>query len=86
MKKVNKTCKLIIILLLILANFNSKLPLAYYNHLAEGLAAKEEAPDYSGASSGFFASEIINPNSHNRANAFPIRIRSAMPKDDQVGI
>ena len=65
----------------LLANFRTTIPLSYFNILAETINAKEEQTcDYSAT----FNSDVTNPNSHNRGNAFPILIHSSMNKDDRV--
>jgi hypothetical protein len=68
------------------ANYRSKIPLSYYNILAENINAKEESgkgSEFKSATSSGFNPDISNPNSHNRGNAFPIIINCSIPRDDQ---
>ena len=67
-----------------LANFNTVLPLSYFNRIAACMGPIEEAPSYGSVSGAFFNPDIVNPNSHNRQNAWPITIRSNMKKEEQV--
>ena len=67
---------------MISVNYNTKIPLRFYNFLADGLAAKEE--ELSAVSGSFVNPDVVNPNSYTRTNAYPVTIRSSMPKDEQV--
>ena len=49
------------------------------------MQAKEDQFEQGNASGSFFAGELSNPNNYNRANAFPITVRSSMAKEEQVG-
>ena len=66
------------------ASLNTKIPLRYYNFWAEGQAAKEDVASLGSASGVFFNQDVINPNSYNRTNAFPITIRCSLLKEEQV--
>ena len=66
------------------ANFNTVLPLSYYNRLADRLGPIEEAPTYGASAGVFFNPDIVNPSSFNRQNGWPIKVRSNMKKEEQV--
>ena len=67
-----------------LANFNTNLPLSFYNRLAARLGPIEEPHSYGSAGGAFFNPDIVNPNSHNRHFGWPISVRSNLDKDEQV--
>ena len=66
------------------ANFNTVLPLSYYNRLADRLGPIEGAPTYGDSTGVFFNPDIVNPSSFNRQNGWPITVRSNMRKEEQV--
>ena len=68
------------------ANFNTNLPLAYYNRLAVIVGSKEEPSSFSSAPRVFFNPCIPNPNTFNRHSSYPIIIRTNIEKDEQVQI
>ena len=65
-----------------LVNFGGKLPLQYYNYINEEMSKKDEKQNY-GNQPGI-NQDVANPNAINRPFAWPIKIKSSMPKDDQV--
>ena len=70
--------------IIILANYNTKLPLEYYNTLAEGIAEKEIVSELNTTPRSSLNPNIVNPNNLTRSNAWPITVRSSLPEDEQV--
>ena len=64
------------------ANLGVKAPLHFYNFLSESLTARDD--DYGSGSGRLFNQDVVNPNTFNRNNAFPIIVKSDLPKPDQV--
>ena len=60
------------------------MPLCFFNFVPESLKPKDE--EYQSGSGPLFNQEVVNPNTINRINAFPIIVKSSMPKSEQVSV
>ena len=68
----------------ILATYNTVLPLAYFDILADQVGKKDDGlSEYTSAANHFFNNDVQNPNTLNKHNAYPLTMVTKLTQKEQ---
>ena len=70
--------------ILILATYNTVLPLEYFDILSDQVAKKDDGfSEYASAANNFSNNEVQNANMYNKHTTYALKIQSKLPSADQ---